>query len=47
MTRVCFVCGKEFEDAPYYVRDGRSMHAVCSTYCLHRYYKAEEGIKYE
>jgi hypothetical protein len=47
MIRVCFVCSKEFEDAPYYIREGRSMHAVCSPYCLKEYYKAEEEIKYE
>ena len=34
MIRVCSVCGKEFDTAPYYIREGRDWHPVCSPFCL-------------
>jgi hypothetical protein len=36
IIRTCVICGKEFEDAPFYIREGGSFYPVCSVRCLHK-----------
>lgn len=35
MIRTCTVCNKQFDYAPYYMREGNRYYAVCSVKCLH------------
>ena len=34
IVHICIICGKEFDDAPYFVMEGRVAVPICSTGCL-------------